>query len=197
MPIRNINGLLKDMKRQNKGDDTPRTDDECFSGPYGSEVHVTADLVRQLKRELNIALSKLRECERQIIQIETKNVGVKDDVCEDCGTSTWIENGDGVYDYCYFCKLMEDKRRLDWLQSGHGVVALSKKLLMGGTKNVFAANFEEQDWDEHEDVRVAIDIAMNRSNKCPKCGSHTQVWVNQNTKKLTCHRWGCNNVELE
>ena len=86
-----------------------------------------------------------------------------------------------------------DKDRLDWLQSGHGVIALSKP----SKKTVFTANFEEQDWDEHEDVRKAIDIAMKRNHKCPKCGSHTQVWVNQNTKGLTCHRWGCNNVELE
>lgn len=181
------------MKKVNSGNDTPRTDEESFSGPYGSGVHVTAEFARQLERELVIALSKLKECERQIVQLEIENVGFGEDVCEDCGTSSWVENGDGVYDRCAFCKLMEDKHRLDWLQSGHGVVALSKS----AGKIVFSANFEEQDWDEHEDARKAIDIAMKRSNKCPKCGSHTQVWVNQNTKRLTCHRWGCNNVELE
>lgn len=26
---------------------------------------------------------------------------------------------------------------------------------------------------------------------CPKCNSSTQVWVNQITGKLTCHRVGC------
>jgi hypothetical protein len=32
---------------------------------------------------------------------------------------------------------------------------------------------------------------------CPNCGNNRQVWVNQITKKLTCHRFGCNNKELE
>jgi len=32
---------------------------------------------------------------------------------------------------------------------------------------------------------------------CPKCGNNRQVWVNQITKKLTCHRYGCNNQELK
>jgi hypothetical protein len=160
----NINGLLKDMKKVNSGNDTPRTDEECFSGPYGSEVFVPANFARQLERELIIALSKLKECERQIVQLETENM-----------------------------RINEDKLRLDWLQYGHGVVALSKS----AGKIVFSANFEEQDWDEHEDVRKAIDVVKNTSPKCPKCGSHTQLWVNQDTKKLTCHRWGCNNVELE
>lgn len=88
-----------------------------------------------------------------------------------------------------------DTQRIDWLQSGHGVVALSKKLLMGGTKTVFTANFEEQSWDEHEDVRKAIDLAMSK-NVCPNCGNSRQVWINQITKRLTCHRWGCNNMEV-
>jgi hypothetical protein len=26
---------------------------------------------------------------------------------------------------------------------------------------------------------------------CHQCGSNTQVWVNQITNKLTCHRLGC------
>lgn len=98
-----------------------------------------------------------------------------------------------------------DKDRLNWLQSGHGVVALSKP--DGST--VFTANFEEQDWDEHSDVRVAIDSAMGRPEinqpsilptdiwtTCPRCKSYSQVWVNQDTKKLTCHRWGCDNLEI-
>lgn len=85
-----------------------------------------------------------------------------------------------------------DKKRLDWLQDGHGVVSLSKP----GGKPVFTANFEEQDWDEHTDVREAIDAAMIKEQTCPKCGSHRQVWINQITKRLTCHRWGCNNIEI-
>ena len=28
-------------------------------------------------------------------------------------------------------------------------------------------------------------------NKCPKCGDHRQVWVNQITGKLTCHTAFC------
>ena len=31
---------------------------------------------------------------------------------------------------------------------------------------------------------------------CPNCGNNRQIWVNQITKKLTCHRVGCNNLEL-
>lgn len=31
---------------------------------------------------------------------------------------------------------------------------------------------------------------------CPNCGNNRQVWVNQITNKLTCHRVGCNNLEL-
>ena len=86
-----------------------------------------------------------------------------------------------------------DKKRIDWLQSGRGVTALSK----AGGKIVFSANFEDQDWDEFEDVREAIDSAMQREDICPNCRSYTQVWVNQLTNKLTCHRYGCNNLELE
>ena len=26
---------------------------------------------------------------------------------------------------------------------------------------------------------------------CPKCGNNRQVWVNQLTGVLTCHRYGC------
>jgi hypothetical protein len=85
-----------------------------------------------------------------------------------------------------------DKDRLDWLQSGHGVVTLSKP--DGST--VFTANFEDQDWDEHESVREAIDVAMRKSKVCPICGNNRQVWVNQDTKRLTCHRYGCNNMEI-
>jgi hypothetical protein len=32
---------------------------------------------------------------------------------------------------------------------------------------------------------------------CPKCHSPSQVWVNQITGKLTCHRAGCNNLEIQ
>lgn len=32
---------------------------------------------------------------------------------------------------------------------------------------------------------------------CRNCGDNRQVWVNQITHKLTCHRVGCNNLELE
>lgn len=28
---------------------------------------------------------------------------------------------------------------------------------------------------------------------CLNCGNNRQVWVNQITKRLTCHRVGCNN----
>lgn len=33
--------------------------------------------------------------------------------------------------------------------------------------------------------------------KCPKCGNDRQIWRNQLTHKLTCHRVGCDNLELE
>jgi len=86
-----------------------------------------------------------------------------------------------------------DKERIDWLQSGHGVVSLSKP----GGRRVFSANFEEQGWDEYEDVREAIDAAiLKKKNSCPICGNDRQVWRNQITKKLTCHRYGCNNAEI-
>ena len=31
---------------------------------------------------------------------------------------------------------------------------------------------------------------------CPRCGTNRQVWKNQLTGKLTCHRWGCH-IEIE
>lgn len=143
--------------------DTPRTDEECFAGLHGVGEHVEAAFAEQGGRELIISLSKLKECERQISQLESENV-----------------------------RNEKDKIRLDWLQSGHGVVALHRP----SGKSVFTANFEEQDWDEHEDVRKAIDLAMSKK-VCPNCGNNHQVWINQITKRLTCHRWGCNNVEIE
>lgn len=66
-------------------------------------------------------------------ELETELAGRSDYVCEDCGTSTWVENG----------------------------------------------------------------IAIKHNNICPNCGSESQVWINQITKRLTCHRWGCNNFELK
>mgnify|MGYP001581603495 CR=1 FL=1 len=39
---------------------------------------------------------------------------------------------------------------------------------------------------------IESEVAPN----CPLCESNTQVWVNQITHKLTCHRVGCNNKEL-
>lgn len=33
--------------------------------------------------------------------------------------------------------------------------------------------------------------------ECSNCGNSRQVWRNQLTHKLTCHRIGCNNLELE
>lgn len=32
---------------------------------------------------------------------------------------------------------------------------------------------------------------------CDRCNSSKQVWKNQITGKITCHRWGCNNRELQ
>ena len=29
---------------------------------------------------------------------------------------------------------------------------------------------------------------------CPKCGNNRQVWINQITGKVTCHRLGCQRV---
>ena len=37
----------------------------------------------------------------------------------------------------------------------------------------------------------------NELGICPKCLSESQVWRNQITKKLTCHRIGCDNLELQ
>lgn len=31
---------------------------------------------------------------------------------------------------------------------------------------------------------------------CSICGNNRQVWTNQITGKLTCHRYGCNNKEV-
>ena len=39
---------------------------------------------------------------------------------------------------------------------------------------------------------IESEIAPN----CPLCESNTQVWINQITHKLTCHRLECNNKEL-
>ena len=33
-------------------------------------------------------------------------------------------------------------------------------------------------------------------SSCPNCGNNRQVWRNQLTHKLTCHRVGCNNLKL-
>lgn len=41
------------------------------------------------------------------------------------------------------------------------------------------------------------DRAYANRVKCPNCGNNRQVWINQITKKLTCHRVGCNNLELD
>jgi len=33
--------------------------------------------------------------------------------------------------------------------------------------------------------------------ECTCCGSSAQVWVNQDTEKMTCHRFGCFNNVIE
>jgi len=33
-----------------------------------------------------------------------------------------------------------------------------------------------------------------KAPKCPTCGNNRQVWVNQDTEKMTCHRFGCHTV---
>jgi hypothetical protein len=53
--------------------------------------------------------------------------------------------------------------------------------------------------DEDGDTSVLVntkEITPNELGICPKCGSDSQVWKNQNTGKLTCHRFGCENLEL-
>ncbi len=40
----------------------------------------------------------------------------------------------------------------------------------------------------HEENRCAD------APKCPKCGNNRQVWVNQITGLLTCHRMFCHTV---
>lgn len=42
-------------------------------------------------------------------------------------------------------------------------------------------------------VEPAPLTATAAGNVCPKCLSSSQVWVNQLTLKLTCHRVGCHN----
>lgn len=54
-----------------------------------------------------------------------------------------------------------DTDRLNWLQSGHGVVALQGP---SGSGIVFSANFSNQYPTEHKDVRIAIDKAISREN---------------------------------
>jgi len=39
-------------------------------------------------------------------------------------------------------------------------------------------------------------FAANEVGICPNCGSDSQVWKNQLTGRLTCHRVGCDNLEL-
>ena len=53
--------------------------------------------------------------------------------------------------------LREDKKRLDWLQEGHGIVCLSKPDT--GQGYLFSADFENQDWHEWFECRQAIDAA--------------------------------------
>ena len=36
--------------------------------------------------------------------------------------------------------------------------------------------------------------SLNGLGQCPKCGSEKQVWRNQITNKITCHRYGCHVV---
>lgn len=48
-------------------------------------------------------------------------------------------------------------------------------------------------FEEDELVKFIPPVQLN----CPNCGNNRQVWVNQITHKLTCHRVGCNNLELE
>ncbi len=49
-----------------------------------------------------------------------------------------------------------------------------------------------EDYRDRKRAKVIPDIKV-----CPLCESNTQVWVNQLTNKLTCHRYGCNNKVLE
>lgn len=49
-------------------------------------------------------------------------------------------------------------------------------------------NLIQKNWDE---------INWGRNKECPKCKSSSQVWINQITGKLTCHRVGCGNLEIE
>ena len=66
-----------------------------------------------------------------------------------------------IQDHMEHLKTITDKEMLDWIQQGgHGVVCLVNSRAKSG--RTFCANFHEQDWDEHEDVREAISIVMQR-----------------------------------
>lgn len=42
-----------------------------------------------------------------------------------------------------------------------------------------------------EGFAVYLDEDRRRNHSCKTCHSDTQVWNNQITGKVTCHRWGC------
>lgn len=44
---------------------------------------------------------------------------------------------------------------------------------------------------EHE-----IICLYDQDMKCTICGTKTQIWVNQITGSLTCHRYGCENIRI-
>ena len=50
-----------------------------------------------------------------------------------------------------------------------------------------------KEYDAFMDALGAVRDAISRT--CPRCKSSAQVWPNQSTGKLTCHRVGCH-IEL-
>jgi len=46
---------------------------------------------------------------------------------------------------------------------------------------------------KHDSEKVRMDL-LDQIPRCPKCGNNRQVWRNQITHLLTCHRAWCDTV---
>lgn len=61
------------------------------------------------------------------------------------------------------------------------------------------ARVTQQNYDKISYAKLKLTSIDNGMPDCPHCGNNRQVWRNQITNKLTCHRAYCNTVieELE
>ena len=68
------------------------------------------------------------------------------------------------------------------------------EILEAATKiKIWADKNNHKDWV----VLGVCDRSFADRFLCPNCGNNRQVWRNQLTHKLTCHRVGCGNLALE